>query len=194
MIAKLLNLGAIPIIISITVRSLVRIQHSEVASNKYRQEVCDGQRRNAAKIYQVFLTPPTELSDASGLFDESLRIIYPRYQSTLDILCHIRIIAVYQSSKLRAAEHNRYVAPTETQAVGETPTITCECKKAELPENADMVQLVDTSDLGSDAHWACRFKSCCPYQSYCGYNDNNSTLLIIFEVRKAPDAPIGNLR
>ena len=39
----------------------------------------------------------------------------------------------------------------ETQAVGETPTITCECKKAELPENADMVKLADTSDLGSDA-------------------------------------------
>ena len=56
---------------------------------------------------------------------------------------------------------------------------------------ADMVKLADTSDLGSDAHWVCRFKSCCPYQSYCGYNDNNSTLLIIFEVRKAPDAPFG---
>lgn len=41
----------------------------------------------ALRANKVFLTPPTELSDASGSFDESLRIIYPRYQSTLDILC-----------------------------------------------------------------------------------------------------------
>ena len=36
----------------------------------------------------------------------------------------------------------------------------------------------------------CEFKSRLLLQSNWGYNDNNSTLPIIFEVRKAPDAPL----
>ena len=31
----------------------------------------------------------------------------------------------------------------------------------------------------------CEFESRLLFQSYCGYNDNNSTLPIIFEVRKS---------
>lgn len=49
----------------------------------------------ALRANKVFLTPPTELSDASGSFDESLRIIYPRYQSTLDILWFIIQLRIF---------------------------------------------------------------------------------------------------